>query len=306
MRIQRQVYIPPGAGKNFISLQCLWLDDKRMTVHFKEHVNEYAVHSQKSTLFPFHLIHIPDDLPYALGSVSKFEKQHPSIATWASNFRKMLSKKEFIELAREYGASSQGIEIFNRDWYWMPIFDYSIYFYIISGKNKKLDEYLKGFMNACWDVHNMAKKELTSIIHYSPDNTIDFHITKKEIQTMCISFKDCEEYISDLLYVKHSTPSPWIKEDIPPEERFFIKDQNIKADVDISYTKIFKETNINELRRLYRFFGHEDYFNSNAHDIVDKFKAYHNFNENLIKSFDFSNVPLYDMTFNEAWEKKFK
>lgn len=299
--MHKQAYIPPGAGKNFLSLHCLWQGNKSMTVHYKEHVNEYAVHGQRSTLYPFHGLQMPK-------AIEEFESYNPGIVEWLKDFRNELSKNEFLTLAEKYGASRQGLEVFKRDWYWLPIFDFSIYFEVMFGKNEKINDYLIKLMSKCWEVHNIAGKDLTSLIHYRPDSKLDNYTTKKEIHTMCISFKDCEEYISDLLYVKHSTPAPWetIMQDHLAEERMFITDPNTKADVDISYSRIFKDNNINELRRLYRFFGHEDYFNANARDIVDTFKAYNDFNENLIKSFDFSNVPGYDKEFHVALKEKFE
>ena len=49
--MHRQLYAPPGAGKNFISYHVMWQEDKSRVLNYNEQTNEYTVGSVKSELF---------------------------------------------------------------------------------------------------------------------------------------------------------------------------------------------------------------------------------------------------------------
>ena len=49
--MHRQLYAPPGAGKNFISYHVMWQGDESRVIDYNEQTNEYTVGSIKSELF---------------------------------------------------------------------------------------------------------------------------------------------------------------------------------------------------------------------------------------------------------------
>ena len=49
--MHKQLFVPPGAGKNFISYHVMWLGDKTNVFGYNETTNEYTVGSIKSNLF---------------------------------------------------------------------------------------------------------------------------------------------------------------------------------------------------------------------------------------------------------------
>ena len=60
----------------------------------------------------------------------------------------------------------------------------------------------------------------------------------------------------------------------------------------VEYRKVFFENDEDEIRKLYEFFGNEDYFDKNTNDITTKFKQYHNDNFRVWEEFDWeaSNI----------------
>tara|TARA_A200000159_G_scaffold91867_1_gene85357 strand:+ start:1597 stop:2484 length:888 start_codon:yes stop_codon:yes gene_type:complete len=287
----RKAYIPPGAGMNFIAFQCLHLADISKVINYKSHVNEYSCDFQKSTLWPF----------WNVSEINEFETLYPDIVSRLESFRNKMSKEKFIELALKHRITTAGLEQVQGKYYWLPIHDYSIFFLSFYGKDPEFDAYLDELMSLCWKIHKDARKDLISIGHYElPRNNYN-------VDTMQIDIEDCEEFVSDLLYVKHLTP---VLEDEPlpdvaTEPRKFIRHKKANVDITISYRKIFMEQNVKELTRLYAFFGIEDYFHVNVTEIVKAFREYNLTNLKLISSFDFSSAPGYDKPFLEAWAERY-
>ena len=301
--MHRQAYIPPGAGKNFISLYVLWEGDRSKILKYQEQVNEFQVLGQHSTLWDYTQLRSPS----VEGAIKEFEAKNPKVVNLLKPFRSRVKKEWFLETAEKFGESPQGLHVLERDWYWLPIMDFSIFYVLFFGKNKELDYVINQLCDYPWSSHNIAKKELTSIIHYSPNNTLGMSQVKNEIKTLRISFKDSEEYISDLLYAKHSIPSQHERNnaDTVAEERFYIKDTSTTiVDEVISYRKIFMEQNKAELERLFGFFGKEEYFDKNTETIIQDFQEYHKTNKTMVRNFDFSNVPGYEKSFFKGWKDK--
>ena len=299
--MHRQAYIPPGAGKNFISLHCLWDSDKSNIISYQEQVNEFAVLGQTSTLWDYRKLRGIID---GIDAIERFETKNPGIVNWLLPFRERVSKDWLLTRAKNAGSTEQALHNLERDWYWLPIFDFSIFFLSFFGKDEELDKVINELCSLPWSVHNIGKRNLTSIIHYSPNDTLGMVDVKKEIRTMRISIKDCEEYISDLLYVKHSIPvqHETNKGNYVAEERFYLRDPGTIVDENISYSKLFMNRDKVEIERLFEYFGKEEHFHNNKSTILKDFAKYDVTNRKLVDNFDFSNIPGYEKTFFKGWK----
>ena len=277
---------------NFIAFHCLHLADINKIINYKSHVNEYSCDFQKSTLWPWDITR----------EINEFEMLYPDIVSSLKSFRNKMSKEQFIKLALKHRITAAGIRVIQKKYYWLPIHDYSIFYLSFYGKDPEFDLYLDELMSLCWKIHSDAGESLISLTHYElPRNNYN-------VDTMQIDIEDCEEFVSNLLYVKHLTPANKDEPlpELSTEPRKFIRHEKSNVDITISYRKIFMEQNVKELRRLYDFFGIENHFHNNVTEIVKAFREYNLTNLNLISSFYFSSAPGYDKTFIHAWAERHK
>lgn len=287
--MSRQMYVPSGASANFIAFKCMWCDDEktRFSSNDKAHknVNEYSVLKQKSTLWDVRTLH-------RSASPNQFSQTYPKLAKSSEVWDdKDFSFSTFKDLLKEGKFDGKVLE--DWEWYWLPIFDYSIYLTLPAGRIPLLDTYLKKLINMCWKAHEQENKELMSITHYHPGLNLKGYEYSTDIEKLCLSINGCEDYISDLLAIKHN--STRFNNEVSDFCRYRI-DNNIfdqqKSDIVVEYRKVFFENDEDEIRKLYEFFGNEDYFDKNTNDITTKFKQYHNDNFRVWEEFDWeaSNI----------------
>tara|TARA_B100000953_G_scaffold275325_1_gene248706 strand:- start:293 stop:1243 length:951 start_codon:yes stop_codon:yes gene_type:complete len=291
------MYIYPGAGSNFIAWNCLWNADVSSKLYIKEGVNEYLVPRQKSTLWDC-------NSKKSSGNELTFAETYPELKkywdVWNSTFEfsngwiDRFSLSQFFRLMQQNNVSLSAYEVLTRDYFWLPIFDYSIYYGLQAGKSEQLDGYCKHLMDMCWEIHEKENKDLMSIVHYHPGLNFKGYDYSTDIKTLCLSINECEDYISDLLAIKHSVQDPYTTSP-PTLERLTIRQNDFeiqKSDIIVEYKKVFFDNNPDEIRKLYEFFENEDYFDKNRNDIMTIFKQYHNSNLRISKEFDWgeSNI----------------
>ena len=279
--MSRQMYVPSGASANFIAFKCLWCDDKSVLYAKEENVNEFSVSKQKSTLWDIRTRN-------RLDAPKLFSQTYPKLAKYFEVWNdKDFSFSTFKNLLLKVKLDVKDDLL--TDKFWLPIFDYSIYLTLQSGKIPLLDDFLKKLMNMCWEAHEQENKELMSITHYHPGLNFKGYDYSTDIEKLCLSINDCEDYISDLLAIKHSSTRFANPVHYRVDNNIF--DQQ-KSDIVVEYRKVFFENDEDEIRKLYEFFGNEDYFDKNTNDITTKFKQYHNDNFRVWEEFDWeaSNI----------------
>ena len=98
-------------------------------------------------------------------------------------------------------------------------------------------------------------------------------------------------YVCGLLDIKvhNIQPEYYIVGKGETEDNKFWNRSVQNSDDSVSYRKIFFENNVEEIRRMYDFFGNVKYFDENKMVIMKEFKDYHNNNMIVIKDF----MPLF-------------
>ena len=290
--MHRQLYAPPGAGKNFISYHVMWQEDKSRVLNYNEQTNEYTVGSVKSELFNTN--YYEKHFKEAMGNESRTRlKQdrykYELIQQMIAPILAKMTHKDFFQICRESGCSPQAWKVFENTWGWLPVIDYSLWYTTIYNKgNTKMDRYLEECLRSCTRIHRMMGRNITCVGHYPLHKNL-----LTDISTMSIDIQDCEEWISDLFHVKQRQQPGGLN------QRYYIvqnRDPNDpKAKTSVSYRKLFFEQDEKEIKRLYSFFGTQDHFVKNKNRIVKEFRDYHEFNQRVIDEYDFSKTPGYEV-----------
>jgi hypothetical protein len=290
----RQMYVPPGAGGNFIALHSLWNGDKMVINGIKEDVNEYILSRQKSTLWDINNKKSSDyELVFSgmYPELKKYWDVWNSKVEFSNGWILRFSLSHFFRLLQENNVSLPAYEVLTRDYFWLPIGDYSIYYGMLAGKSEQLDDFCKRLMDMCWEVHKKENKDLMSIVHYHPGLHFKGYDYSTDIETLCLSINECEDYISDLLAIKHSVQDP-LQGYSPILKRQTIRQKDFvtqKSDIIVEYKKVFFDNNPDEIRKLYEFFDNEDFFDTNKKDILGWFKTYDRDNQKIVNEFDWKN-----------------
>jgi len=297
-KLLKQVYVPPGAGGNFIALHCLWNGDLES---FRcDESNEYIVPRQKSTLWDLNNRTSSDDELVFAGEfpeLVKYFEVWDRFIEWTDGEKARFSISMFFSLMQHNRFSVSQYEILTRDYFWLPIFDYSMYYGGHGGKSDRLDDFCKRLMDMCWEIHEKTNKDLVSIVHYHPGFDFEGYDYSTDIETLCISIEGCDEYITDLCAIKHNTASHnYNSPNSQPELKRHVISNNIfeqqKSDVVVDYRKIFMLQDENEIRKLFKFFGNEDHFDKNIKNILSKFFQYNKDNELVLAEFDWRHSKI--------------
>ena len=145
-----------------------------------------------------------------------------------------------------------------------------------------------------WDVH--------TILHAHPYDTISPRLKLPTTFKSLAMEIDAEMdlYLRHLLSIKHD--HAYIKEDwgkilttawgrarynklSEKTTDLFVNRSVSFSDDSVSYRKIFLENDADEIRKMYKFFDNEDYFDVNRTSIMKEFKEYHDNNMIVLKQF---------------------
>ena len=292
------MYVPPGAGGNFIGLHALWCGSENLHsqldgVHFieKTATNEFKIPRQHSTLWDLHNQKSSDHELMFVSMYPELKKYHEVWNTFfefSSGEISRFSLSHFFQLLREAEISISAYEVLTRNFFWLPIFDYSMFYSMIGGKSEKLDDYCKHLMDMCWEIHKKENKDLRSIAHYHPGLDFKDYDYSTDIDTLCLSISGCEDYITDLMEIKSGSQDQNHPNELPDGIRHAINDNKYdqqKSEIVVEYKKVFFKNDGDEIRKLYKFFGNEEYFDKNTNDITTAFGQYHKDNQKTLHDF---------------------
>ena len=308
--MHRQLYAPPGAGKNFISYHVMWQGDESRVIDYNEQTNEYTVGSIKSELFDtnYYEKHFKEALEWeSEWSLHQDKQKYELIQQLIAPVMAKMTREEFFQICRESGCSTQAWRVFENSWGWLPVIDYSLWYTTIYNKgNTRMDRYLEECLRSCTRIHRTMNRDIACVGHYPLHENL-----LVDISSMNIDIGDCEEWISDLFHVKQRQQPGGLN------KRFFIvqgRDPDApKAKTSVSYRKLFFEQDEKEIKRLYSFFGTQEHFIKNKDKIVREFRDYHEFNQRVIDEYDFTQTPGYEVDWDtylanqnkdSAWRKK--
>tara|TARA_B100000035_G_scaffold52028_1_gene40594 strand:+ start:1213 stop:2157 length:945 start_codon:yes stop_codon:yes gene_type:complete len=288
--MHRQLFAPPGAGKNFISYHVMWLEDKTNVFGYNETTNEYTVGSIKSNLFYTNTFGKMFDPSTSNNEWYKHRdlERYELIQELANPTLNMIKKDKFLRTCKQLKCSPQAMKVFENSYEWLPISDYSLWYTTVYNKgNTFMDRFLEQCLYSCTKIHKILNRDITSIAHYPLHQNL-----LRDIVTMSVSIKECEEWISDLFHVKQRQQPGGLN------KRFYLVENidptTLRAGKTVCYRKMFFDNDENEIRRLYSFFGHRPYFENNQDRIMKAFRDYHAFNQRVIDEYDFSKVPGYE------------
>jgi len=287
----RQMYVPPGAGGNFITLHSLW-SNQHNEYEVNTEINRFDVPRQRSTLWDWNNKKSSGQELVFSGMYPELKKYWDvwnSTVEFSSGWIDRFSLSQFFRLMQQNNVSVSAYEVLTRDYFWLPIFDYSIYYGMQGGKSEQLDDFCKLLMNMCWEVHEKQNESLISIVHYHPAQDFEGYNYSTDVEKLCVSIEDCEEYITDTMAIKSNVQDENSLNHPPDGERHAIynnvSDQQ-QSDIILEYKKIFFDNDLDEIRELYKFCDNEAFFNANKEDISDWFKSYNTNNQKLVREFD--------------------
>jgi len=289
----RQMFVPPGAGGNFIALHSLWSNQYYVGPQY-EHtkINRFNVPRQRSTLWDCNnKISSDHELVFSgmYPELKKYWDVWESTVELPKGWITRFALSNFFRLMLANGVTPSEYEVLTRDYFWLPIFDYSIYYGMQGGKSDQLDFFCKHLMDMCWEVHKKQNESLISIAHYHPGQDFEGYNYSTDVEKLCVSIESCEEYISDMMTIKSNVQDENSPNHPPDGKRHEIynnvSDQQ-KSDIILEYKKIFFYNDLDEIRELYKFCDNEDFFNANKEDISDWFKSYNANNQKLVHEFD--------------------
>lgn len=290
----RHMYVLPGAGGNFIALHCLWRNQINLG-GINTEINRFDVPRQYSTLWDFNNKKSSyHELVFA--SMYPELKKHYDVWNTMVEFpngnNRRFALSQFFRLLHQNRVSPGAYEVLTKDYFWLPIFDYSIYYGISAGRSEELDYYCKYLMDMCWETHKSQGKDLISIIHYHPEQCFEEYNYPSGVETLGVSINDCEEFITDLMAIKSNVQDENSLNHPPEGIRHAIDNCTVneeRSDINLEYKKIFFDNDIDEMRELYKFCGNEDFFDTNKKDILGWFKTYNRDNQKIVNEFDWKN-----------------
>lgn len=288
--MHKQLFVPPGAGKNFISYHVMWLGDKSNVFGYNETTNEYTVGSIKSNLFYTNAIGRLFSSPTSDNEWLKHRDQekYELIKELARPVLNMMKKDKFLRKCEQLNCSSQAWEVFIDNYEWLPISDYSLWYATVYNNGDKfMDRFLEECLYSCTKIHKIMNRDITTVAHYPLHQNL-----LRDVITMNVSIKECEEWISDLFHIKQLQQPGGLN------QRFYLVENTDpkapQAKRTVCYRKLFFDNDEDEIRRLYAFFGSQQHFDQNQDKIMKEFREYHAFNQRVLDEYDFSTVPGYE------------
>tara|TARA_B100000035_G_scaffold158740_1_gene135329 strand:- start:851 stop:1918 length:1068 start_codon:yes stop_codon:yes gene_type:complete len=148
---------------------------------------------------------------------------------------------------------------------------------------KSTRNFLNKWNTLVWETHKIENQPLISIEHYLPlfmdeNNAIEL----SKIVNICVVHIDdmTTGYVTDILNMKHMDEI--IEQKTHAIRTMSPNDRELKyADVVVNYRKLFYDANPKEIRKLFKFFGREEYFDNNKEKEVKAFHDYHMSNVNF-------------------------
>ena len=128
----RQMFVPPGAGGNFIALHSLWSNQYYVGPQY-EHtkINRFNVPRQRSTLWDCNnKISSDHELVFSgmYPELKKYWDVWESTVELPKGWITRFALSNFFRLMLANGVTPSEYEVLTRDYFWLPIFDYSIYY----------------------------------------------------------------------------------------------------------------------------------------------------------------------------------
>jgi hypothetical protein len=288
----REFYVQPGAGSNFIAGKCIWTNEANLNIqHGQDHdtnllTNEF--YFQREKVWNDSVVHTTGSIGIEI--FESFEADEDLILETKRMKPLLIELHEYINTSR----SERPVVINNIEHLWRG--DWTMHTHCFFERaNRELEQneratYLatqaQDFFAQCREYyfklceqHNWKSHIIT---HQHPYDTISPRIKlPKNFKSLAMELDEMTHEITRTL--------DDIKNNLKLED--FRKDNFSQrsnsctefADDIVSYKKIFIENNEDEIRKMYEFFGNEEYFDENKMIIMKEYKEYNDNNMKLIQ-----------------------
>jgi hypothetical protein len=321
----REFYVPTGAASNFLAGKCLWAEDDGSAItntHHEEReneINEYFI--QRSRIKITEHIQRTKDNGYIIPTAYHHDINiHNEWTGRPLDTEKYLVKEtdNILLTLKQLDAEIDLLETTQPDeWFSKPssklrkdIINGDIYSFWKETSTHQYQAFLSQFGelgNSNPDIYQ--NKLITKVQEYFTvcrefyfkycidkgwNSDIITHVHPKRLMPN-IKFPDKGKTlamnIGNLIF--YCTALSMIKSDTLDRERLMKynnsvhEDDNVKfSDDAVDYRKIFFKNDRDEIRKMYEFFGNEEYFDNNETVILSQFKQYNDKNVDLIIAHD--------------------
>lgn len=294
-----QIFVPVGAGKNFLSWQLMFagkdidtLIKRNKKQPYNQTVNEYQFPGTVSGIWPnqeYQYDYFKEQFTNA--------PEYKTIRDITEPARTYTTETEFARALHSVDCSTQAYRHLTNNFHLLPLLDYTIFFYRFYGRDRWLDDYIDLCLDTCTELHEHFEKDIHAFHHYNiPEQSTG---NRKQIS---IDISACESFISDLYHIKQAEHPAGLN------TRFAIRSptNETHAMVSIDYDKLFTfgaqqpTVQTNTIKRLFTELNVKHNFTDTT---VEAFKDYHKKNMLLVKEYDFSKVPGYEDTWEQFRDK---
>ena len=261
----REFYVPPGAGSNFLANKCMWASDiKSYKSVDNVSTNEFFYHREKVNNTTIEETLFSEDFT------------NEDLISETKEIKSIL-----LELESNIPAHSTIInsieDLWRRDWS----------YYLIAFSDQQIQDYFIRCREYYFEVCESMNWNSSIITHLHPHIAISSQLKlPKNFKSLAMELDSkTTMFMGALGDIKSDNyePNAYTNNVGNQSDENFRCVQN--SDDSVSYRKIFFENNVEEIRRMYDFFGNVKYFDENKMVIMKEFKDYHNNNMIVIKDF---------------------